>query len=65
MLLATLKLDKRFKFDTTKRGMMLPDKAFKEEMKRLNHDGKAPYPEHDLCIDLREYLKMEDAYDLK
>ena len=64
MLLATLKLDKKYKFDTTKRGMPLPEQALHLEKNGLNYKNTHPCPMHDLYMDLREPLNILEAREL-
>ena len=64
MLLATLNLDKkRFKFDTSKLTMTLPE-ATRSSIKRSLNEGRLLFSEHDMYIDLREPLLPRDLTSL-
>ena len=64
MLLAALNLDKKkFKFDTTKHAMILPDLSRSSLKRSLDEDRLNPR-DKDLYIDLREHLLPQDLSDL-
>jgi len=64
VLLATLNLDKkRFKFDTSKLAMNLPDSTRSSISESLREDGVL-FIKHDLYIDLREPLQPRDLASL-
>ena len=55
MLIATLELDKRFKFDISKRAVEIQPTVFKSLMKELD-EGRSRFGEYDLWVDLREHI---------
>ena len=64
MLLATLNLDKKkFKFDTSKLAMRLPDLS-DTSLKCSLEEGRLLLSEKDLYIDLREPLQPKDVSTL-
>jgi hypothetical protein len=64
VLLATLKLDKKYKFDTIRRGMTLPEQALHHEKNGLNYKNNHYFQMHDLYMDLREPLHLLEAREL-
>ena len=64
MLLATLKLDKKYKFDTTKRGMPLSELALNYEMGALGNRSSHQFQMFDIYIDLRGPLNILEAREL-